>query len=592
MTEAPKAAEALVAEAEARLLDLSIEAQRAAWVYETYINEDTEQLTAKADARLSGAALDLAKRAGPLADPSLPAELRRRLDLLRLSQALLAPGDPTESEELARHVASMRGRYAKGRHTPPGRSESLDLNALNRRLSESRDPAELLDLWLGWHTVGRPMRAEFARYVELANRGAREVGFADTGVMWQSKYDMPPAAFVAETERLWEQVRPLYRKLHAYVRTRLVGRYGPSVVAPREAIPAHLLGNMWAQSWDALYPELAPPGLERGYDLSAILKAKKVDERELVRIAERFFISLGFEPLPATFWERSMFVRPPGREVLCHASAWDVDFEDDLRIKMCIEVTGEEFHVVHHELGHNFYQRAYRAQPFLYRDSANDGFHEAVGDTLGLSVTPEYLARIGLLETVPPAEADIGLLLRTALEKVAFLPFGLLVDRWRWEVFSGSLPPERWNAGWWAMRRRYQGVAPPGPRSEEDFDPGAKAHIPSSTPYMRYFLAAILQFQFHRALAREAGWTGPLHRFSIYGHRRAGERLRTMFAMGASRPWPEALEALTGERTMDASAILEYFRPLEGWLDAAITGSPIGWPGDGVDGPGPTPASR
>jgi peptidyl-dipeptidase A len=573
-------AESLVREAESTLLDLSIEAQRAAWVYETYINEDTEALTSKADARVTLATVKLVKRSAGIPTEGLSHETARKLRLLRLSLPLLSPSDPRESEELARLVASMRGRYGKGKVRRPGATEELDLTGVSRRLAGSRDPQELEELWVGWHAVGRPMRPEFERYVELSNRGAREVGFRDTGAMWRSKYDLSPEAFDGETERLWGRVRPLYRLLHAYVRQRLSRLYGPSIVPPEGPIPAHLLGNMWAQSWEHLYPELAPPGSSAAFDLSEILRSRRVDDRELVRIAERFFVSLGFDPLPATFWERSMFVKPPGRDVLCHASAWDIDFEDDLRIKMCIDVTEEEFYVVHHELGHNFYQRAYKGQPFLFRDSANDGFHEAVGDTIGLSVTPEYLERLGFLSELPGPSADLGLLLRRALEKIAFLPFGLLVDRWRWGVFSGEIAPDRYNATWWDLRRRYQGIVPPAPRSEEEFDPGAKAHIPMSTPYMRYFLAAILQFQFHRALAESAGWTGPLHRFSIYGHADAGARLRRMFEMGASRPWPDALEALTGQRAMDASAILDYFRPLTTWLETETRGAPVGWAGE------------
>ncbi|HEV2167195.1 MAG TPA: M2 family metallopeptidase, partial [Thermoplasmata archaeon] len=553
---------------------------RMAWVYATFINEDTELLTSKADARVTLATVDLAKRAARIPEVGLSFDTARQLRLLRLSLPILSPSDPLEGEELAGLVASMTGRYGKGRYRPKGSAVDLDLTALSRAMAEGRDADTLEDLWTGWHAVGRPMRPEFARYVELANRGAQEVGFADTGAMWRSKYDMSPETFERETERLWEEVRPLYRLLHAYVRKRLGEVYGNAIVPPSGPIPAHLLGNMWSQTWEHIFPLLAPAGTSPAFDLTAILRDRQVDARELVRVAERFFVSLGFDPLPSTFWERSMFLKPLEREVLCHASAWDVDFVDDLRIKMCIDVTEEEFFVVHHELGHNFYQRAYNRQPFLYRDSANDGFHEAVGDTIGLSVTPEYLVRIGYLAEAPPASADLGLLLKRALEKIAFLPFGLLVDRWRWMVFSGEATPEQYNSTWWALRTRYQGIAPPRPRSEADFDPGAKAHIPSNTPYMRYFLAAILQFQFHRALAQQAGWNGPLHRFSIYGNREAGGRMMRMFEMGASRPWPEALEALTGSRSMDGSAILDYFRPLESWLRQELEGAPIGWPGD------------
>jgi peptidyl-dipeptidase A len=423
------------------------------------------------------------------------------------------------------------------------------------------------------------MRKRYDRMVVLANEGARDMGFSDVGAMWRAGYDMPPDAFGAELDRLWNQVRPLYVSLHAYVRTQLVKKYGPGVVRADAPIPAHLLGNMWAQHWDNIYPLVAPPNADPGYDLTEILKARKTTPREMVRYGERFFMSLGFPALPTTFWERSMFTKPADRDVVCHASAWDVDLVDDLRIKMCIEIKDEDFSTIHHELGHNFYQRAYNTQSFFYRDSANDGFHEAIGDTIALSVTPEYLKKIGLLETVPPASADLGLLMHRALNKVAFLPFGLLIDKWRWGVFSGKISPADYNKAWWDLRRQYQGIAPPVARSEADFDAAAKYHIPANVPYARYFLADILQFQFHRAMCRQAGYTGPLHRCSVYDNKEVGARLNKMLAMGKSRPWPEALEVLTGEKQMDATAILEYFAPLKKWLDEQnkASGAKLDW---------------
>ena len=414
-------------------------------------------------------------------------------------------------------------------------------------------------MWRGWHAIAPPIRPLFRRYVELGNKGARELGFRDTGAMWRSKYDMPPEAFPAEMDRLWNQVRPLYLSLHAYVRAKLREKYG-DVVPASGPIPAHLLGNMWAQEWENIYPLVAPKDADPGYDLTAILKAKHTQPLDIVRYGEHFFTSLGFAPLPKTFWERSLFVKPRDRDVVCHASSWDIDSVDDLRLKMCIQVNSEDFTTVHHELGHNFYQRAYDQQPFLFRDSANDGFHEAIGDTIALSVTPEYLQKIGLLESVPDSSKDLGLLLHKALEKIAFLPFALMIDKWRWQVFSGEIPPEKYNEAWWQLRLKYQGVAPPVERTEADFDPGAKYHVPANMPYARYFLADILQFQFHRALAQVAG-----------------DRLNAMLAMGLSEPWPRALEALTGQKEMDATAILDYFAPLKRWLDEQNSGKPVGW---------------
>jgi peptidyl-dipeptidase A len=443
----------------------------------------------------------------------------------------------------------------------------------------TKDEAVLRDLWVGWHAFAPQMRQRYARGVELSNKGAQEIGFQDTGVLWRSNYDLPPEKFRAELNRLWEQLRPLYLSLHAYVRAQLVKKYGPQVVPPNGPIPAHLLGNIWAQDWTNIYDLLDVPGKGSGIDLTPILQQKKFDSLKMVKAGEGFFVSLGFDPLPKTFWERSMFVKPRDRDVVCHASAWDIDNKNDVRLKMCIQIRDEDFRTIHHELGHNFYQMAYQNQPTLFQGSANDGFHEAVGDTIALSITPEYLQEIGLIRQLPPPSEDLALLMRKALEKVAFLPFGLLIDEWRWGVFSGQIAPADYNKAWWDLRLKYQGVAPPVARSEKDFDPGAKYHVPGNVPYSRYFLADVLQFQFHRGLCRAIGYKGPLHRCSIYSNKMAGERLRMMLEMGASRPWPEALYALTGERQMDATAILEYFAPLKTWLDEqnAKNGVKVGW---------------
>jgi peptidyl-dipeptidase A len=564
-------------EAEAELLSLSTESSRADWVYSTYITDDTEALSAQAYSRLITETTRLAKQSTVFPVASLSPVESRKVKLLRLLLPLVAPSDPGEAEELARRTTAMSTAFAKGRYTPQGRSESLDLQGLSRILEESRDPKVLTDVWAGWHRVGRAIRPEFERYVELGNRGARELGFTDLGAMWRSKYDSDPEAFAQEADRLWEEVRPLYTALHRYVRHRLSAYYGPEEVPERGPIPVYLLGNMWAQSWDGIYPLVAPESGPAGFDLTQLLVERKTTPQEMVRYAERFFESLGFDPLPPSFWERSMFVRPQDREVICHASAWDIDYANDLRIKICIEITGEDFMTIHHELGHNYYQRAYSHQPFLFRDSAHDGFHEAVGDTIRLSVTPEYLVQIGLLAETPRPDGDIGLLLHRALEKVAFLPFGLVVDKWRWRVFAGEVLPGEYNRTWWEMRRAYQGIAPPSGRGEEEFDPGAKFHIPANTPYMRYFLAHILQFQFHRALARAIGATGPLHRVSIYGSHEAGRRLDAMLKMGQSQEWPDALEAITGERRMSSQGLLEYFAPLQRWLDEQNRSTPSGW---------------
>ena len=569
-----------VEQADAKLLAASNEAGRASWVYATHITYDTEAASALASERQIGLNVELAKEATKFDGMQLPEDLARKLKLLKLQLSLAAPSDPKKREEATKLAASMEGTYGKFKVCPAGvqagSDKCLPEPDVVRTLANSRNPKELLDLWTGWHNNARPMRGDYRRFVELANEGAKELGFADTGAMWRSKYDMPPDEFAKEVDRLWQQVKPLYDSLHTYARKRLREKYGAAV--PKEGpIPAHLLGNMWAQSWENVYPLMAPPNADPGYDLTKILVARKYDEREMVRTGEKFFSSLGFAPMPATFWERSMFTKPRDREVVCHASAWDLDNVEDLRIKMCIQITDEDFSVVHHELGHNYYQRAYNKQPFLFRDSANDGFHEAIGDTIALSITPEYLVQLGFLPKATDPSKDLGLLMKRAVEKVAFLPFGLLVDQWRWKVFSGEIKPEHYNASWWQLRTQYQGVAPAVDRSESDFDPGAKYHVPANVPYTRYFLAHILQFQFHRALAKAAGCTQPLHRCSIYNSKEAGKKLDAMLQMGISRPWPEALKALTGEDKIDATAVVDYFAPLKAWLDEQNKGEKAGW---------------
>jgi peptidyl-dipeptidase A len=472
----------------------------------------------------------------------------------------------------------MRGVYGKGKWCPDAAKPDrcLNIDEITKLLATSRNETEIRNAWEGWHTISPPIRKDYQRFVELSNKGAKELGFADTGAMWRAKYDMPPDAFTAELDRLWNQVRPLYLQLHAYVRMKLRQKYGDAVPA-NGPLPAHLLGNIWAQDWSNVYDLTAPAHADAGFSLTDILKRRKMSAIDMVKTGERFYTSIGFEPLPVTFWERSLFVRPKDREVVCHASAWDIDSKDDLRIKMCIDQTAEDFTTIHHELGHDFYGRAYKNLPMIFRDSANDGFHEAIGDTIALSVTPEYLVKIGLLDKAPDASRDIGLLLSRALEKVAFLPFGLLIDQWRWKVFSGEITPAQYNTAWWDLRLKYQGVAPPSPRGEAMFDPGAKYHVPDNTPYTRYFLADILEFQFHRALAKTAGCTTALHRCSVYESRDAGQRLNAMLSMGLSNPWPDALQAMTGSRDMDASAILDYFAPLQAWLQEQNKGQPIGW---------------
>jgi peptidyl-dipeptidase A len=579
----PADAEKFIRQADATLLDLNNRAGRASWVQSTYITDDTEGIAADANDRLIAATTRLIHEATRFDRMQLPPEPARQLKLLKLSLTMPAPDNAAEREALTRVGAGLEANYGKGKYCPktgPFAGQCLGQSEMEQAFATTRDPAVLRDLWVGWHAIAPPLKKPYAMLVDLSNKGAREIGFSDVGALWRSNYDIPPAEFTEDVLRLWEQVKPLYESLHAYVRGRLSERYGPAAVPPDGLIPADLLGNIWAQEWGNIYDLVAPAQTQSSsYDVTALLLAKKVDPLGMVHYGERFFVSLGFAPLPQSFWERSMFTKPRDRDVVCHASAWDVDNKDDLRLKMCIQVRGEDFTTIHHELGHNFYQRAYNNLPFLFRNGANDGFHEAVGDTIALSITPAYLHEVGLLATIHPENptAEIAELLRQGLDKIAFLPFGLLIDEWRWKVFSGEIRPADYNRTWWELRAKYQGIAPPVPRSEQDFDPGAKYHVPANVPYVRYFLARILQFQFQKGLCQAAGFSGPLDRCSIYGNKEAGAKLKAMLEMGQSRPWPEALKAITGQERLDAGPMLEYFAPLKKWLDEQNRGHKVGW---------------
>jgi len=551
---------------EKQLSELSIEINRAEWIYSNFITQDTAALSAAVGKKQTATAVKLATMAANYTQLPLDEVSLRKLNILRSSLVLPAPLDPKKNAELANISAELNGLYGKGKYCfDDGRC--LTQPELSAIMAESQNPAELLEVWKGWREIAKPMRPLFKREVELANEGAKDLGYANLSELWRSQYDMKPDEFSNELDRLWGQVKPLYDSLHCYVRGELNDEYGDEVVSKEGPIPAHLLGNMWAQSWGNIYDKVAPQDADPGYDVTELLAQHNYDEIKMVKQAESFFSSLGFAELPDTFWERSLFVQPKDRDVVCHASAWDLDDLDDIRIKMCIQKTAEDFTVIHHELGHNYYQRAYKEQPFIFKNSANDGFHEAIGDTIALSITPSYLKQIGLLDEVPDASKDIGLLLKQALDKVAFMPFGLMIDQWRWKVFSGEITPEQYNQAWWDLREKYQGVKAPIARGEDNFDPGAKYHVPGNVPYTRYFLAHILQFQFHKALCDIAGDKGPVHRCSIYGNKEAGAKLNAMLEMGQSRPWPEALAVVTGSQDMDARAVLDYFAPLQVWLD-------------------------
>jgi len=569
--EAPKKGKATAADAhkfiaatEEKFDKLGDDANRADWVAANFITDDTEALSAYFGELGLDAAGKAALEARRFNSLKLSEDDARKLKLLQLTLML---SDPKERAAYAAKKASLQGAYGKAKYCPTDGRPCMPLGELEKVLANSRDPKQLLDAWNGWHMQSPAYKKMYTEYVDLSNKGAREMGYADTGALWRSQYDMTPEQFSAEMERLWQQVKPLYDSLHEYARYKLRETYGPDVVPLTGPIPAHLFGNMWTQTWDNIYPVLMPATGASKFDLSNVLEGRKTTAKEMVQYGERFYTSLGLQKLPDTFWTRSLLVKPQDREVVCHASAWQLDGKDDVRIKMCIRPTAEEFTTIHHELGHIYYDLAYKNQSNLFRNGANDGFHEAIGDTIALSITPDYLKKVGLMDQEPDANADMGELLKRALAKVAFLPFGYSVDKWRWDVYSGKTKPADYDKHWWELREQYMGVKRPLPLQADGFDAGAKYHVAADVPYARYFLADLLQFQFHRALCREAGYTGPLHKCSIYGSEKAGKKLQAMLTMGTSKPWPEELKAISGEDKIDGNALIEYFAPLKTWLD-------------------------
>ncbi len=574
-TESP---EQFVARVSTQLQALSLEQAAATWTQLTYITTDTQLLNAHAQDRYLAALTAAVEESHRFDGQQLRPETARALMKLRLNVAAPAPHDAAKRARMTTLAAALDAKYGAGQFCPHGPDSCKHLDQLEEVLAHSRNVAELTTAWKGWHDVGAGMRSDYTEFVGLANEGAREQGYKDLGVMWRSGYDMTPAAFDADTERLWTQVKPLYDALHCYARAKLAKHYGEQVVPAGKPIPAQLLGNMWAQEWSNLYADLLVPYPQAHVpSADAALKAQHWDAQKMARSAEGFYVSLGFPHLPQTFWERSMLTRPRDREVVCHPSAWDMA-PGDARVKACLTPSAEDLLTIYHELGHVYYFLSYAPQPFLFRDGANDGFHEAIGDTVNLSVTPAYLASIALVPKVPPGhDALIDQQMKMALEKVAFLPFARMIDLWRWQVFSGAVTAGNYNAAWWQLRAKYQGIAPPVPRSEADFDPAAKFHIADNTPYIRYFLSHILQFQFQKALCAAAGDKGPLYECSVFANKQAGARYAAMLAAGASVPWQDSLEKFTGSRQVDAAPLLEYFQPLSTWLAEQNKGQQCGW---------------
>ena len=553
----------------------------ASWISSNFITYDSQKVIADYSKRYTLKALEISRKASSFNELSTTSSNRRQLELLKGSFVMPPPFNDDLAGELSDISTKLEAMYGSGKHCYED-GLCLDLEAFENIIDSSRDSNELLKAWTGWHEIGKPMKPMYLRMVDIGNQGSQDLGFDGLSDLWFSKYDMPAEEFLAETDRVWDEVKPLYEALHCHVRSKLNEEYGDDVVPIDGPLPVHVLGNMWGQSWSNIYDLVYEKDESKfSVDVTQIIEERKINEQEMVKYAEDFFLSMGFKPLPKTFWERSLFVKPQDRSVVCHASAWNLDpANNDLRIKMCIEKNEEDFITIHHELGHIFYYQAYNHLPTLFQGGANDGFHEAFGDLLTLSITPDYLNKIGFISIKEASDAKkdpIGLLMKQALEGVVVIPWALTLDKWRSGVFNGEIKESDLNSSWWNMRESYQGITSPVYRSEEYFDPGAKYHIPANTPYTRYYLARIMQYQFHEALCNAMNFDGPLHECSIYGNEIAGEKIISTMAMGQSQPWQDAFENITGSRSLSGSSVMNYYKPLKEWLDKQNENRMCGW---------------
>ncbi len=576
-----ESAEEFVARINKEILEVGRGLEIASWIRNTYITPDTAYIATKATEKMLAFNTRTIQEANRYNGQQLAPDTARSIQIIKQGTTMPAPKDAHKRNKLAQINTDMEGMYGKGRYCKKdrrGKETCRDLEELSQVIATSRNYNELLDAWKGWRTVSVPMRDMYREFVAIMNEGAHEMGFENTAHLWKSGYDMPVDAFENETERLWTQVKPLYDQLHCYVRDKFAQHYGEKKVPAGKPIPAHLFGNMWAQQWGEVYDLLEPYPGALDLDITGGLVKNKHDAVSVTKMSEKFFTSIGLPALPDSFYTNSLLKKPRDRDVVCHASAWDMDNGKDVRVKQCVEPDEDSLVTMHHELGHIYYFIMYQHLAPLFKGGANDGFHEAIGDTVVLSMTPKYMKQIGLIDKARLSrKAIINYQMKMALDKIAFLPFGKLIDQWRWKVFSGEISPDDYNHHWWRLREYYQGIRPPVRRNETHFDPGAKYHVPANVPYTRYFLAHIMQFQFHKSLCKIAGHKGPLHECSIYGNKKAGAKLGEMLALGASQPWPHAMQLLTGQKQMEASAIIDYFAPLMRWLRQKNHGKTCGW---------------
>jgi peptidyl-dipeptidase A len=579
--------------------DLMFKEVDASWNYETNLTDHNKQIMIQASAETANFTQVMSAQMKKL---FLTVKFTKP-ENNRLYRKLSMIGDAALSAEKYKELLSLKANMSNIYSTatvcgllntplsecPPDKKWNLE-PGITQALDNPNTPEPLLaQLWKSWRDEsGKKMRDDYIRYVKLKNEAAAANGFPTAAEVWRAPYVEPDfnytdADFLNDAKKLFEQTKPLYEQLHAYVRAKLRERHGNIGSSADGPIPAHLLGNMWAQSWLGTlnFTQLFPS--KPKLDVTEEMKTQNYTAKKMFEIADKFFTDLGLEAMPAKFWDKSMITKPEGREVTCHASAWDFYNAQDFRIKQCTDITMQDLFTVHHEMGHVEYFLQYKNNSIPFREGANDGFHEAIGDVLALSVsTPTHLKGLNLIRSdlVNDNETDLNFQFSTALEKIAFIPFGLMLDLYRYDVFSGTIKPDELNKKWWEYAVEYQGIcAPDNSRDETNFDPGAKFHVPADVPYMRYFVSFIIQFQFHKALCDKAGHQGPLYTCDINNNKEAGKLLGEALKLGSTKPWQEAMQKITGTTTMDAGPLLEFFQPLYEYLvqQNNMTNNPVGW---------------
>ncbi|XP_036127494.1 angiotensin-converting enzyme 2 isoform X3 [Molossus molossus] len=520
-----------------RAEELHHQSSLASWNYNTNITDENAQKMNEASNNWSAFYEEQSNQAKmyPLQEIQ-DLIVKRQLQILQQNQPSVLTAD--KSKRLSTILNTMSTIYSTGKVCNPNNAQECLLLAtgLEDIMHNSKDYNQRLWAWEGWRSqVGKQLRPLYEEYVVLKNEMARGNNYEDYGDYWRGDYETEGAdgynysrnQLIEDVERIFLEIKPLYEHLHAYVRAKLMDTY-PSHISPTGCLPAHLLGDMWGRFWTNLYPLTVPFRKKPNIDVTEAMLNQSWDAEKIFKKAEEFFVSIGLGNMTQGFWDNSMLTEPSdGRKVVCHPTAWDLG-NNDFRIKMCTKVTMEDFLTAHHEMGHIKYDMAYAEQPYLLRNGANEGFHEAVGEVISLSVaTPKHLKVIGLLQPDfnEDNETEINFLFKQALSIVGTLPFTYMLEKWRWMVFKGEIPKEQWMQKWWEMKRDIVGVVEPVPHDETYCDPASLFHVASDYSFIRYFTRTIFQFQFQEALCQIANHEGPLHKCDISNSRKAGEEL-------------------------------------------------------------------